>query len=250
MTRRGTITRFLNFENCGVLGAGGYGIVITSPIRRKVFKLLYDVTECGALEKEAAIQYRASELFAQQLPAVRVPTLHHVFTRPVTYNKVQYLCGIEMELLRPPEGFDEQVHMLLGYKEDDIDAEWGRQMGQPVSVANPTRGFFASPDTLELIWQREGTAAAMTPERLAYLMGRSLRLLVDNGIIPIDVEWVWSDGHPYIIDFGLCEFGYVDPFVFLKKAGLRGLADDIYVPHEGDKGYDEFMDGYFSPALL
>ena len=150
-----------------------------------------------------------------------------------------------MDRLRPPEGFEEQFHILLGYKGDDIDSEWGMRMAEPPSDTNPTRGFFASPETLELIWKEEGSH--MTIEKIATLMGKSLRLLLDNGIIPIDLEWVWSNGGLAIIDFGLCELGFVDPIEFLSKRGVRGLADDFYIPHMGDRGYTEFIESYLRP---
>ena len=234
------MSRILNFNDAQILGAGGYGIIVTS--QNKVFKLLKDQGACVALKQEAAIQQKAYTLFKQHLPKVKVPKISYVTTQPIHYKSTPYLCGIEMERLEPPEGFQEQVHILLGYKGDDIDSEWGMRMSEPPSDTNPTRGFFASPETLELIWKEEGSK--MTIEEIARIMGKSLRLLLDNGILPIDLEWVWSNGRPVIIDFGLCEFGSIDPIEFLLKKGVRGLADDFYIPHKGDRGYTEFMNGY------
>jgi hypothetical protein len=237
-----TMSRFLNFENSSIVGAGGFGMVLTSPIKNKVFKLLYDINECENLKKEANIQEKIYKLFKKNLPEVKIPEIYHIFTKPIKYKNIQYLCGIEMELLKPPEGFSEQLHMLLGYHNDDIDEEWGKTMSEPVSSTNPTRGFFASPETLELVWEEE--KSLMTINNLAFLMGKSLRLLLDNGILPIDLEWVWSNGYPYIIDFGLCEIRHIDPFVFLKREGVSGLAHDLYIPKENDRGYSEFMKGF------
>jgi hypothetical protein len=219
-------------------------VIVTS--QEKVFKLLKDQAACEVLRREAAIQQRAHRLFQEHLPDVTVPRVSYVTTQPVFYKSVPYLCGIEMDRLEPPAGFDEQVHTLLGYDGDDIDSEWGMRMADPVSKTNPTRGFFASPETLELIWNEEGSP--MTIEKIAELMGKGLRLLIDNGILPNDLEWVWSNGRLAVIDFGLCEFGVVDPLEFLSKKGLRGLADDFYSPHEGDQGYTDFMKGYLTAA--
>lgn len=234
------MSRFLNFETSEILGAGGYGVVVTS--QQSVFKLLKDQDACNALRTEAAIQQIAYRLFRTHLPDVVVPKVSYVTTEPIVYKSVPYLCGIEMERLEPPAGFEEQVHSLLGYHGDDIDTEWGMRMSEPPSATNPTRGFFASPETLELVWAEEGST--MTIERVAALMGKGLRILLENRILPIDLEWVWSTRGLAVIDFGLCEIGSADPLEFLVKKGVRGLADDLYIPHKGDRGYAEFMNGY------
>lgn len=81
-------------------------------------------------------------------------------------------------------------------------------------------------------------------DRLAFQMGTSLRMLLENGILPIDIEWVWSEGKLCMIDFGLCEYGQANAAQFLRARGLRGLADDFYIPHASQRGYDAFMKGY------
>lgn len=231
---------FFNFTDAPLRGAGGYGIVLEQS--KKAIKLLYDSNACENLRSEASIQQEVYTLLQKFVPEVRVPEIYSVYTQPVNYKDTQYLCGIEMENLLPPEGFDEQVHMLLGYHGDDIDEEWGKNIGPPVSELNPTRGFFASPETLEMIWADE--QSKMTIEKLSFLMGKVYKTLLLHKILPIDLEWVWSNGYPYIIDFGLCERGGVEPSSFLEKRGVRGLADEFYVPHKGDRGYDEFMKGF------
>jgi hypothetical protein len=90
----------------------------------------------------------------------------------------------------------------------------------------------------------------MTVELLAYQMGLAHRIMIDNGILPIDLEWVWSNGSLCCIDFGLCEFGKVEPIEFLNRPDSFGLKNDFYIPHEGNRGYDEFMKGYLLPPLI
>jgi hypothetical protein len=119
---------------------------------------------------------------------VKVPELSFCYRQPVQYKNKNYLCGITMELLEPPKDFDEQVHCCLGYIQSDIDSSWGQKSSLPVSDTNPTRGFFASPETLEIIWKEEGSD--MTVELLAYQMGVVIRALLDNDILPNDVEWI------------------------------------------------------------
>jgi hypothetical protein len=149
-----------------------------------------------------------------------------------------------MNYLQPPVGYTTQVHTLLGYNGSDIDSVWGMKMSDPVSPTNPPRGFFASPYTLEDIWEEEGSS--MTIERLSYTMGKAHRLMLNHGILPIDLEWVWSGGRLCVLDFGLCEVGFADPKKFLDDESSLGLANDFYIPHKGDRGYEEFLEGYYN----
>jgi hypothetical protein len=111
-----------------------------------------------------------------------------------------------------------------------------------VSAFNPPRGFFASSYTLEDIWEQENSD--MTIDTLAYQLGKAHRLMLDHGILPIDLEWVWSQGSLWAIDFGLCEYGWSNPVDFLEDSSSYGLQYDCYVPHIGDRGYEEFMKGF------
>jgi hypothetical protein len=150
-----------------------------------------------------------------------------------------------MTYLEPPSEYTTQVHTLLGYTGSDIDSVWGMRTIDPVSPSNPPRGFFASSYTLEDIWEDEDSS--MTIEKLASLMGKAHRLMVEHGILPIDLEWVWSGGRLCVIDFGLCEYGHIDPMKLLEDKSSIGLANDFYIPHKGDRGYDAFLEeyGYF-----
>lgn len=237
----------IDFSSSKIIGAGGYGIIVHMPGQLSATKLLYELQDFKNLQNEATIQQTCYKLFKTYLPMVKIPRVHSVQTNPIEYKGSQYLCGITMDYLQPPSGFQEQLHMLLGYPYDDIDKEWGKQISSPVSPTNPTRGFFASPETLEMIWEEE--QSSMTISTLAYLMGCSYSCMISNGIIPIDLEWVWANGFPTILDFGLCRFGTVDKIQFYYQKGLSGLADDFYIPHKGDRGYEEFMKGYLSNVM-
>ncbi len=232
----------LDLSSSNIIGAGGYGIVVHMPGQTTATKLLYELRDCKKLQNEANIQQLCARLFKTYIPMVKIPNIHSVQTNPIEYKGSQYLCGITMDYLKPPIGFQEQLHMLLGYPCDDIDKEWGRQISSPVSDTNPTRGFFASPETLELVLEEE--QSPMYIPTLAYLMGCSYSCMIMHGIIPIDLEWVWTNGFPTIIDFGLCQFGTIDKVQFLHQKGVVGLADDFYIPHKGHRGYEEFIKGY------
>ena len=240
--KRGSLKRVLDLNSAKILGAGGYGLVVNPKGKKEVFKLFFDLTACKKVAKDVLIQQKAHALFKIEVPEVGIPSVTYHTDEILEYNGKKYLCGIGMEYLAPPEGFDESVHMLLGYHGDDIDTSWGQRQSDLVSPTNPTRGFFASPDMMKILWKEEGnTSHGMTIDRLAGLMGKSYRVLLQNGIIPIDVEWVYSQGKPWIIDFGLCELGQMSPAEFLVTGGSRGLASDFYVPHKGDLGYEMFI---------
>lgn len=226
-----------------MIGAGNYGIVLqTNP--HTVCKLFKDTTDSTALKKEANIQEQAFQLFQTTLSSVKIPRITHVSNTILKLHQTSYLCGIEMTYVDPPKGYTTQVHTVLGYHGSDLDTVWGMRTAYPVSPTNPPRGFFASPYTLEDIWEDEGSH--MTIETLAYQMGKAHRLMLTHGILPIDLEWVWSNGSLWAIDFGLCEFGNVEPYEFLTRETHMGLKTDLYVPHEGDRGYEEFIEGYCS----
>ena len=239
-----TLKRILHLDDSEIIGAGGYGIVVKD--KKNVVKLFIDTDACNELKHEAKIHQDIYKLVNKYTPYIHVPKLSFIQTEPFVYKNKSYLCGIGMEYLPPPLDFEEQVHCCLGYTHDDIDSSWGQKMGLPITDINPTRGFFASPETLEYIWKEEGSN--MTINILAFQMGACLRMLLENGILPIDIEWVWSGGRPCMIDFGLCEYGQIDAGQYLKKHGRIGLADDFYIPHAGQRGYDEFMKGYMKSS--
>lgn len=239
--RAGKLIRVLNINNASIVGAGGYGVIVHNPKSSEVFKLLYDTDACEALKTEASVQQKAYNILKTTVPEVGVPEITYVSTESIIFQNSYYLCGLGMKYLQPPLDFDETVHMVLGYHQDDIDTSWGKIQSLPVSATNPTRGFFASPETLEWIWEQE--KSDMTIEKLAYLMGKTYSILIKHGILPIDVEWIWSEGRPWVIDFGLCEIRTTDTLTALQDKSYRGLQSDFYIPQKGDRGYKEFLVG-------
>lgn len=238
---------FFDHTTQPIIGAGNYGIVVQmNP--NEVCKLFKDTTDSEVIKKEASIQTQVAQLFKTYFPTVKVPKLTHVSQEVHKYNQTTYLCGIGMKFIEPPTNYTTQVHTVLGYHNDDIDTIWGMRISEPVSPVNPPRGFFASTYTLEDIWEDEGST--MTIETLAYQMGKAHRLMLDHGILPIDLEWVWSNGSLWVIDFGLCEFGHVDPTEFLNWETSSGLKHDFYIPHKGDRGYNEFLEGYYKSCTI
>jgi hypothetical protein len=240
----GSLRRFFDYNAYTTIGAGNYGSIVKSK-SNEVLKLLKRVDDCDTMKKEAHIQNKVYSIFKTHLPEVKVPKLTYYSQDRIRYRQTLYLCGIGMKYVEPPEGYTTQVHTLLGYHGSDIDTVWGMHISEPVSFTNPPRGFFASTYTLLDIWEDEGSD--MTIEKLAYQMGKAHRLMLDHGILPIDLEWVWSKGSLWVIDFGLCEFERVDPTKFLSWDNHMGLKHDFYIPHKGDRGYEEFLKGYYTP---
>lgn len=240
----GKIARIIDLNNAQIVGAGGFGIVARLSRRNEIVKLLYDTDECKALQHEAKIQQQAYKILKEYPTGVSVPKVTYVSSSPISFQGSTYLCGIGMEYLKPPLDFTEQVHIVLG-NTSDLDCEWGRKIGKPVSADNPTRGFFASPETATWIWEREGSDE--TIESVSYKMGKTFRTLLEHGIVPIDLEWVWSGGTLWIIDFGLCEFGTRDPLSFLTDNSKSGLGSDFYWPAAGCSGHNSFLTGFLGP---
>ncbi len=229
-------------NDSALLGAGSYGLVLESFNPQHAIKLFYDLKACADIKHEYKMQSDVRSILQQQVPEVHVPELHYVEQNEILYKRQKYVCGIAMERLTPPNGYNEMVHCALGYSGYDLNSSWGRITSQPVDESNPTRGFFADANHLETIWEAE--ESNMTIEHLAYLMGRASRVLVNNGIMPIDVEYVWSKGRLYMIDFGLCKYKYIDPQTYLTMGGVDGLLSDVYIPHIGDEGHESFLRGY------
>ncbi len=241
-----------------LIGAGNFGIAVE--YNNYAIKLLYDLNSHKELQLEGSLQKEAYKLL-KNIPII-VPKIYDVFTFPYlqNYRNETYLCGLIMDRVPNPEGFIDfeeatnfskdyigPVHMLLGYDQDDIDTIWGKQIGLLVSKENPPRGFHAGPEMLEAIWEDESSRHNLTIEKVAYIMGKSISVLIDGGIIPLDLEWIYGgNGEIWLIDFGLCEFGKVNKTRFLHEKSSRSIYANYYVPREGMRGYSEFLEGYWS----
>ncbi len=228
-------------DTANILGAGSFGLVASNP--HLTLKLFYDLNDCKAIRKEARLQETARKLLEG---IVCVPRIHEILTYTTTFRDKRYLCGLVMDRVPLVNTFSSALHMLLGYKHDDIDIEWSRDNVNPPSEENPTRGFHASPEMMEAVWEDEGRTD-ISIDSVAYTMGKAMRALIRGGILPYDLEWIYGgDGKVYLIDFGMCEFGNKDPLEYLEHEGSWGLGSDYYIPHKGDKGYKAFMLGYLT----
>jgi hypothetical protein len=116
-------------------------------------------------------------------------------------------------------------------------------MSRPVGPDNPTRGFFAGPTEMEAILADVESKIFLAA--IAWKMGWATRRLLGAGILPIDLEWIYGgDDCLWLIDFGLCRYGSVDPDEFLYREGSEGLATDIYIPPAGSEHRGYFLLGW------
>jgi hypothetical protein len=93
-----------------ILGAGGYGLVISAGSKAK--KLFYDLDAAASIREEAEIQQKALRLLAG---VVSVPEIYTVRSLQISWNGSRYLDGIEMGAVPCVDGWNEQIHILLGY---------------------------------------------------------------------------------------------------------------------------------------
>lgn len=236
--KAGKLNRYFNFSDMNIIGAGGYGIAVKPTRENIIIKLIYDLDSCIMMKSEASVQAKAHKILATYFSLVSIPEIFFFKKSVVSYQKHPYLCGIGMEYLPPPLNYTETIHIILSSLDDQINVSRGRKTQEPISEQNPTRGFFAGPDTLEEIWDLENSE--MTIEKMAYLMGITMSVLLNNGIILDDEEWIWANGKPCIIDFGMCREGYMESSVYLEYI----LKYNEYIPHKDDRGFNEFLMGY------
>ncbi len=227
-----------------ILGAGGYGLVVKNGTH--ALKLFYTGPGNPPANPlaEAEIQTKAARILAGCAGRVaRVPAVMAATAQSVAWTGTPFLNGITMEAVESPRVDGNQLHILLGYDGSDLDTLWLRLAAAPPGPANPPRGFFAGGDTLEELWEKRGSR--WTVERVAGVMGHSLGALIAGGVVPVDLEFVYGDDDEiWLIDFGLCRAGHVDPHTFLTARGSEGLAGEIYIPQEDMRGRAEFLEGF------
>jgi hypothetical protein len=232
-------------NNVPTLGAGSFGTVVLGINQNIAIKLINDVSQCKEMYNEAELQLQARKILEISTPTVSIPDVFFIENKNIKYRNKTYLCGIGMTYIPFPNSYNECVHITLGYYGNDINSSWGVETLKPVGPENPTRGFFADANHLEDIWEAEGSD--MTIDHLATIMGHATGSLVRQGFLPLDVEWIWSKGRPWLIDFGMCKLGQIEPLEFLKYP-IYGPEADVYMPKVGDEGHTEFMRGYLDGA--
>ena len=139
-------------DSAQILGAGSNGLIASNT--DITVKLFYDCENYNKIQKEADLQIAARQLLKD---IVEVPKVHEVFNQQIIYKEQKYLCGISMDRVPLVESFDYAVHILLGYKQDDIDSIWTRDYRTSPTEKNPPRGFFAGVEMMEAIWQDEAS---------------------------------------------------------------------------------------------
>lgn len=214
------------------LGHGSSGIVVygLTPYPPHALKLYSAPADEAAILREGSIQAAA----ARTLPhTLRVPAVHTVLRRPFIFEDADYIAGIYMD---PVPGHSElggeQLHIPLGVNlERD---EW-----------HPG-GFFPTVSTFAKYL--EFRHARHTIETIAYTMGKAHRTLLDAGIIPDHVKFLYgADGCIWIIGFRHCRTGYMDPIRWLNDRRHREV--EPYAPREGQRGRAEYITGFLDSRV-
>jgi hypothetical protein len=231
-------------NNLSIIGSGGYGLIIGN--NKYVIKLLYDTNSCKKLENEYLIQLDAQKILNTENDVAKVPKIYSYTSKSKKFRDTAYLCGIAMErILGLPEYNGELIHLMFGCKPDEqLNVFLGRTTTDPIGLQNPSRGFFASPEKIIDIW--DSLDSQWTIDAAANIIGRTCRLLIDNGIVPVDLEFVYGiDDQIYVMDFGLCRYGTVNLQAFLESRYVEGLASEQYIPQEGQLGREAFLRGFW-----
>ncbi len=226
-----------------IAGAGGYGVVLE--IDNYVVKLLKNINDCPALLNEANLQLVARNAVLNANINIKIPNIFTYETESLIWKHGQYICGIVMEKI-PAYDKDGQMHIILGDSDETIlNRVVGVKTSDSISSTNLPRGFYASPELLEDIWKE--SKSNWTIDNVSYIMGQTYRALINANIIPNDLEFIYgADDKIWCIDFGLCRFGKVDPYKFLYKTGVEGMASEIYIPQDGFRGRSAFLKGFSS----
>ncbi len=213
------------------LGYGSSGVVVygTEPYPPHALKLYSAPADEAAILREGSIQAAAVRTL---LYTLRVPKVHTVTRRPVVFDGADYIAGIYMD---PVPGHTElngaQLHIPLGA--DLEHDEW-----------HPG-GFFPTVDTFyQTLVFRE---SYHTIASISRTMGRAHRALLDAGIIPDHVKFLYgADDHIWMIGFRHCRTGYMDPLEWVQD---RRREVEPYAPHEDQWGYEEYMEAFLESRV-
>lgn len=221
----------MTMEHYTPLGYGSSGVVVRNNDLHPshALKLYSAPADEAAILREGSIQAAA----ARSLPhTLRVPKVHTVLRRPVVFDDADYIAGIYMD---PVPGHREldgaQLHIPLG-------ADLERDEWHP-------GGFFPTVSTLDqyLVFRE----SYHTIVSIARAMGKAHRTLLDAGIIPDHVKFLYgADDHIWMVGFRHCRTGYMDPLDWVHD---RRREVEPYAPREGQRGYEEYMEGFLCSPI-
>ena len=214
------------------LGYGSSGVVVygLTPYPTHALKLYAMPADEGAILQEGSIQAAATRCLSRIL---HVPAVHTVTRRPVVFEEGDYIAGIYMDPVPGHSEIDgQQVHIPLG-------ANLETDEFLPC-------GFFPTIATLEQLFTFKRSRHSI--ESVAYTMGRAHRALLDAGIIPNDVKFLYgTDDRIWMIGFRRCKTGYMDPMEWLND---RRREVEPYAPRGGQRGRANYIAGFLdSPNL-
>jgi hypothetical protein len=213
-------------EHYTPLGYGSSGVVVCDNALHPSHALkLYNMPadEAGIL-REGSIQAAATRCLPHIL---HVPSVHTVTRQPVVFQDADYIAGIYMDPVPGHSEIDgQQVHIALG-------ANLETDEFLPC-------GFFPTIATLEQLFAFKQSHHSI--ESVAYTMGRAHRALLDAGIIPDHVKFLYgADDRIWMIGFRHCLTGHIDPMEWLND---RRRDVEPYAPREAQRGRANYIAGF------
>lgn len=216
----------LDISENQILGAGGFGIVISTakdftnrnPNYEFSLKLIKEINECEKIKSEVIIHNKIEKVLQdtspnEEYPPAKVPHIYEEYNKNliVKYNNIEkeYLCGILMDKIEPLyNGL--QFHLAFGCELDnDINQIHYTKDNEP-------RGFYGGVDYLIILIETNDEMVKNFPsiafenpekyiETLVIRMAKTYKYLYDAKIVPFDIEFVLDKyGEIWCLDFGLC----------------------------------------------
>ena len=235
-----------------VLGSGGFGLVLYNPEKKMVAKFIYKTSDCDQASVEAGYHRKVYTSFrkwkiAHPNDQINIVKPYGYRDEPITWQGKEFKCSYIMDLIKPVSGRSSLVHIILKNDQSQLfNREIGRVYTEPISVKNPSRGFFATCDYItENIIENPmvNTGNIRSCYDLSRLMGILFGIAVFGAeLYPKDAEYVLSDVKGILtvtmLDFGMFgkmdldsgDSSLLDEYAYMIKNTISEM--DIYFPYE------------------
>jgi hypothetical protein len=194
------------------IGAGMSGIVYTSALYPNLVVKRMNKDACVSARKEYDIASDIYEAYMRyRLCSSREDEdINICIPRVLEFQDNDSYCDILMEKVKPitftrnGELYNSIIHISLSDAIREKDREYGIAYVVPVSGSNPSRGFFASEDTIASLIGEDGDISTIIHD-IGLLDG----IILCAGYIPKDVEYILTQRNGKwcvaAIDFGLVQ---------------------------------------------
>jgi len=263
-----------------IIGSGGFGMIVKHENQEDVIKLFYRNKDCQTASEESSRHleaYKAIKKITKERPGLQISTSQPIAFRDeaVQFRDTEYRCAYVMKYMESIPGY-KLIHIILKDEyERMVNRNVGRSYMEPISDANPSRGFFATSKYIEnnilptLNRDVKGalTSVKMIANRMGMLYGT---IIFGTKMVPIDAEYVLDIANGKlnvaILDFGM--FQRMDlinfmgenhrkkilgKYVKMLQYDVQGI--DLYFPEPDSEYWNPFMDGvktasrFFIPSV-